>query len=94
MSPPFGVLKLNFDSSFLRSIGEGGIGGVIRNWDGIVIRSFSGPMDSLDANGAEVFALLVGCRELLKLGGYNLFSKGILSRLFNGVRGSLLFLGD
>ena len=48
--PPAGFLKLNFDGSFVQAIGRGDIGGVIRNWNGITVRNFSGPVDSLDAN--------------------------------------------
>lgn len=70
-SPPFDVLKLNFDGSFVPSIRRGGIGGAIRDWNGNVIRSFSSPFESLDANEVEAFALLVGCRELGRMGGYN-----------------------
>ena len=67
--PPLGTFKLNFDGSFVRITHQGGIGGVIRNWMGDVVRSYSGPVDALDANEAEVYALLLGCRELAKLGG-------------------------
>lgn len=57
-----GVLKLNFVSSFVQSIRGGGIGG-----NGNIVRGFSRPVESLDSNEAEVFALLVGCRELSRL---------------------------
>ena len=33
-------------------------------------------MDSLNANEAEVFALLIGYRELLRFGGYNAILEG------------------
>ncbi|XXG60072.1 hypothetical protein AAC387_Pa04g2057 [Persea americana] len=56
---PFGTFKLNFDGSFGRSMHQGGNGWVIRNWIGDV-RSFSGPVDALDANEVEVYALLIG----------------------------------
>ena len=36
-----------------------------------MIRNYSGLVDSLNANATEVNALLIGCRELLGLGGYN-----------------------
>ena len=74
--PPLGTFKLNFDGSFVRSMHQGGIGGVIRNWMGDVVRSYSGPVDALDANEAEVYALLLGCRELEKLGGAYLIIEG------------------
>jgi ribonuclease HI len=53
----FGYPKLNFDGSFLPSIRRGGDGGVVR---GRVVRSYLGPLESMDANEAKVFALLVG----------------------------------
>ena len=64
-------LKLNFDGSFHHSSQGGGIRGVIRDWKGNVLRNFSGPVDSLSANDAEVYALLIGCRELLTLESIN-----------------------
>ena len=67
--PPLGILKLNFDGSFLRSTNQGGIGVVIRNWNGDVIRNYSGPVVSMVVNEAEVYALLIGCRELERIGG-------------------------
>ena len=67
--PPLGTLKRNFNGNFLRSTHQGGIGGVIRNWNGYVVRNFSGSVVSLDANKAEVYALLIGCRELERIGG-------------------------
>ena len=39
----------------------GGIGDVIQDWSGQVVKNFLGPINSLDANGSEVSALLVGC---------------------------------
>lgn len=46
---------------------KGGYGGVIRNSFGHVLCSYSGSIDCDDANGAEVYAMLFGCRELLKM---------------------------
>lgn len=40
------------------------------------MRSYSGPVDSLDAAEAEVFALLVGCCELRRLGRCNAIIEG------------------
>ena len=65
MHPPSGILKLNFDESFIHSTRSGGIGGVIRVWSGTIVRGFSRPLEALDANEAEGFALLVGCREFV-----------------------------
>lgn len=70
MPPPFGILKLNFVGSYQNSFWKGGIGGVIRDHFVNVFISFFGPVDAMDSNKAEVYALLVGYRELLKLGGY------------------------
>ena len=41
---------------------------MIRDWNGNVIRNFSGPVGSTDANEAKVYALLIGCRELERIG--------------------------
>ena len=57
--PPTGILKLKFDGSFDNSSQQGDIGGVIRDHFGDVVRSFSGPVDALDANEVEMFAMLV-----------------------------------
>jgi hypothetical protein len=76
MNPPVGVLKLNFDGSFVRSLRKGGIGGVIRDWNGKMVRSFYGPIDSSDANETELFALLIGCRELLQMADYGAILEG------------------
>ena len=40
------------------------------DWNDNIVKSFSGPVDSKDAYEAEVFALLVGCYEFLRRGGY------------------------
>ena len=74
--PPPGIFKLNFDGSFVQSVQRGGIGGVIRDWNGTIIRNFSVPVDCSDANKAELFALLIGCRELLRIGGLNPILEG------------------
>eukprot|EP00268_Persea_americana_P043744 TRINITY_DN4402_c0_g1_i2.p7 TRINITY_DN4402_c0_g1~~TRINITY_DN4402_c0_g1_i2.p7 ORF type:complete len:104 (+),score=30.42 TRINITY_DN4402_c0_g1_i2:3517-3828(+) len=42
----------------------------------MVIRNYSGSVDSLNANASKVYALLIGCRELLSLGGYNAIIEG------------------
>lgn len=39
-------------------------------------KNFPEPVSSMDSNGAKVFALLVVCHELLKLGGYNAIIEG------------------
>lgn len=70
-SPPEGSLKLCFDGSYVHQICMRGFGRVIHDWSGRVIKNFSSPISSSDANGAEVFALLVGRSKLQKMGGYN-----------------------
>lgn len=75
-SPLIGFLKLNFDGSYFCHINMGGIDGVIGDSSGMIVKNYSGPVSSLDSNGAEVFALLVGCRKLWKLGGYNAIIEG------------------
>ena len=69
-------LSLNFDGSYLHSICRGGVGGVIRDWNGNIVKSFYWPFDGKDANEAEVFALLIGCRELSRLDRYKAFIEG------------------
>ncbi|XXG62250.1 hypothetical protein AAC387_Pa05g0650 [Persea americana] len=52
------------------------MGGVIRDWNGNIVRSFLGLIDSLDANETELFAILIGCREFLRMGGYSATLEG------------------
>lgn len=75
ISPPTGILKLNFDGSFFQQIQMGGIGGVFCDFNGKV-KSFSGPANSSDSNDSEVYAILAGCHELQKLGCYNAIIEG------------------
>lgn len=70
-SPPEGSLKLCFDGSHVHQICMRGFGRVNHDWSGRVVKNFSSPISSSDANGAEVFALLVGRSKLQKMGGYN-----------------------
>ena len=42
--------------------------GAIRDWNGNVVKRFSGPFDGKDANEVKVFALLIGCRGVAKIG--------------------------
>ena len=65
--PPPSIFKLNFDGSLVQSVQQGRIGGVIRDWNGLIIRNFYGQVGSSDANEAELFALLIGCRELRRI---------------------------
>lgn len=43
---PDGILKLNFDGSYLHSIRRGGIGGTIKDSSSNVVRRFSGPVEA------------------------------------------------
>lgn len=54
------VLKLNFDGSFLKEVHKSGYGGVIRNSCGMVLCCLSGPIQCDNANGAAVYAMLMG----------------------------------
>ena len=74
--PPNGFLKLSFDESYFPHIQMGGIGGVIRDFSGKIIKNFVGPVNCVDSNGAEMHALLVGCRELRQLGGFQAIIEG------------------
>ena len=76
MNHPTGVMKLNFDGSFVRSLRKGWTVGVIRDWNGNVVRSFSRPIDSSDADETELTAILIGCRELLQMDGYSAILEG------------------
>ena len=62
------ILKLKFDGSFDKLSQGGDLGVVIRDHFDNVVRSFSVPVDALDANEAEMFAMLAGCWELLRRG--------------------------
>ena len=42
MPPPHGILKINLDGSYQHSLRRGGIGGVIQNSFGNVVRRFCG----------------------------------------------------
>ena len=76
LNPPMGVLKLNFDRSFVHSLRRGGIGLVIKDWPDVVVQSYSGPVESMDVNGAELFTLLIGCCELRSVGCVNVILEG------------------
>ena len=49
----------------------GGISDVFLDFSGKTVNIFSGPVNCLHSNGAEMFPLLVGCRELRQLEGYS-----------------------
>lgn len=59
--PPLpGALKLNFDGSAFGNPGLAGVGGVLRNEDGSILLSFSGPAGFFSNNKAELLALKIG----------------------------------
>lgn len=53
-----------------------GFGGVLRNILGESLLVYSGSINCFDPNEVETFAMLVGCRELMKLGGHNAIVEG------------------
>lgn len=91
--PPNGFLKLNFDGSYFPHIQMGGIRGVIRDFSGNIVKNFAGSMNCVDSNGAEMYALLVGCHDFVIWEVFMQLLKVILSLQFSGVLGSLLIHG-
>lgn len=67
---------MNFDCSYVRGENRGGIGGVIQDHDGVVIRNFSRTVDAPDANKAKICSLLIGSRELHRLSAFNSIVEG------------------
>ena len=51
--PPHGILKLNFDGSYQQSLKRGGIGSVIKDSFGNIVRRFGGPMEASYANDSN-----------------------------------------
>ncbi|XP_077223042.1 uncharacterized protein LOC143856662 [Tasmannia lanceolata] len=60
VKPPVGFSKLNFDGSSLGNPGPAGIGGVLRNSEGEVVKAFSGPLGVADSTEAELRAAYQG----------------------------------
>lgn len=73
---PSAVLKLNFDGNFFKESGQGGWGVFIRDTKGQILHQFSGSVNSEDSNTAEVYAMLMSCQELLKLGSFYAIIEG------------------
>lgn len=67
---------MNFDGSFIRDLRRGSYGGMVRDSTGSILCSYSRSVDVLESNEAAVFAMLVGCRELRRLGGQNAIVEG------------------
>ena len=75
--PPASLLKLNLYGNFFKHVILGGIGGVIGDSSAVVVKKKKiGPLSSSDSYGAEVYPLLIGCRELRKVGGYKAIIEG------------------
>lgn len=60
---------------------------------GVIICTYSAPVDVSNSNEGEVFALLVGCWEL-RLDGYNALIEGDYFSLLNGTWVMILIHGD
>lgn len=60
-------------------------GGVVKDWNGNVIRNYSELVDYLDDNKAKAFALLIGCHELVRFRCYVPSLKAILFLLSSRV---------
>ena len=69
------MLKLNFDGSALGNPGKAGVGGVIRDKDGIFL-SYSGPVGVFSINKAELLALNVDLREASRMNPQRLLVEG------------------
>lgn len=75
-APPVGVLNLNFDASFISDARKGGFEGVIGTSIGASLVTYSVSIDWSDPNQVEVFAMLVGCNELVKQGSHYAIIEG------------------
>lgn len=65
--PPIGAVKLNFDGSAFGNPGRAVVGGVIRNEEGTILLSYSGPAGFCSINKAELLALSIGLNEAFRL---------------------------
>lgn len=70
----------SFESEFQQALLEGGkkrwLPCVIKNNNGQVIFCLSDPVDCINANKAEVYAMFMGCRELWKIVARNAIIEG------------------
>ncbi|PWA67678.1 hypothetical protein CTI12_AA315630 [Artemisia annua] len=64
--PDVGSLKFNVDGSAQGKPGLAGIGGLLRNSEGVVIAQFSIPVGVMDSGGAEVLAMEQACKMVNK----------------------------
>lgn len=66
--PPVGILKMDFDGASKGNLGLAGFGCIIQNNSSYIIRSYCGPLGNCDSIKAKAMALLLGLRELRRLG--------------------------
>eukprot|EP00268_Persea_americana_P010674 TRINITY_DN14354_c2_g1_i4.p1 TRINITY_DN14354_c2_g1~~TRINITY_DN14354_c2_g1_i4.p1 ORF type:complete len:114 (-),score=18.31 TRINITY_DN14354_c2_g1_i4:700-1041(-) len=59
-----------------------------------MVRSFFGPIDSLDASETKLFAILIGCRELLQMARYGAILEGDSFSVIQWCSGSSSYFGD
>eukprot|EP00268_Persea_americana_P065005 TRINITY_DN8614_c0_g1_i4.p1 TRINITY_DN8614_c0_g1~~TRINITY_DN8614_c0_g1_i4.p1 ORF type:complete len:144 (-),score=24.76 TRINITY_DN8614_c0_g1_i4:84-515(-) len=76
MPPSIGALKLSFDGSAKGNPSMAGVGGVIRNHEGSILLSYSGPASFCSINKAKVLALKIGLREAKNLNVTHLSVEG------------------
>lgn len=66
--PCIGGLKLNFDGASKGNHGLAGFGCVVRDHNGNIIRVLCGPLGVCNSPKAKALSLLMGLRELKKMG--------------------------
>ena len=74
--PPLGALKLSFDGCACGNPSPAGLGGVIRDAEGNILISYSGPTGFSSSNKAELLALKNGIHEASKLNPQRLLIEG------------------
>jgi ribonuclease HI len=84
--PPSGSLKLNFDGAAKGNPGRTGLGGVIRDSKGNIIRLYAGSLGNSTNNAAEFRALETGLEILNREGMTNAIVEGDSALVINTVR--------
>jgi ribonuclease HI len=84
--PPSGSLKLNFDGAVKGNPGRTGLGGVIRDSKGNIIRLYVGSLGNSTNNAAEFGALETGLEILSREGMTNAIVEGDSALVINTVR--------
>jgi ribonuclease HI len=84
--PPSGSLKLNFDGAAKGNPGRTGLGGVIRDSKGNIIRLYAGSLGNSTNNAAEFGALETGLEILSREGMTNAIVEGDSALVINTVR--------